>query len=74
MDIYLLGPDARRFEFGEEAARRLVDERLTVLKALTDAELLAGGHAFGDFARFSQLSYAQVVSLQETCRRLIAGC
>ena len=44
-------------------------------KKLMDAELQAGGYAVGDFARFTRLSDAQVVSFQEmTCRRLIVGC
>ena len=72
----LLGLDVRRFEFAEEALRRLGNERLTVLGALVDAELLAGEEpALGRYARFSRLSDAQVVSFQEmTCGRLIAVC
>ena len=65
LDVFLLGRDARRFG----------NEGLTVLEPPLDPELLAGEYALGDFARFSRLSYAQVVSFQEmTCRRLYAGC
>ena len=70
----LMGLDVRRFEFAKEAARRLWNERLTVLGALMDAELPAGDCALGDFARLSRPFDAQVVSLQETWRRPIAGC
>jgi hypothetical protein len=64
VDVYLLGPGVRRLGFAEDAPRRLGDERLTVLEALMDAELVAGEHALGDFARFSRLSNARVVSFQ----------
>jgi DNA-binding SARP family transcriptional activator len=37
--------DLRRFEFAEQAARRLEEERLLAVEALMDTELLVGDHA-----------------------------
>lgn len=36
--------DLRKFEFAEQAARQLEEERLTTVEALMDAELGAGEH------------------------------
>ena len=58
-----------------ERRRAALGERLTVLEALMDADLLFGGPAHSDFAWFPRPSDALVVSFQETtCRRPIAGC